>query len=126
MRITRRERPGGQGGGGHIASGGEAVQASVRAAWQARAVRGDNGDMRVRGATCQAWRGKGTYDPSGLRDSGITRSSVRGSTAIPAVVVSGTIAGFDIVVVVSETLINYTEKMKVILRERDRDCSPAR
>jgi hypothetical protein len=30
-----------------------------------------------------------TYDPSGRRDSGMTRSSVRGSTAMPAAVVSG-------------------------------------
>lgn len=39
-----------------------------------------------------------TYVPSGRRDSGITRSSVLGSTAMPAVVVLGTRSGLDIVV----------------------------
>lgn len=37
-----------------------------------------------------------TYVPSGRRDSGITRSSVRGSTVMPATVVFGMISGFDI------------------------------
>jgi hypothetical protein len=37
-----------------------------------------------------------TYDPSGRRDSGITRSSVRGSTAMPAAVLGGLIGGLDI------------------------------
>lgn len=38
-----------------------------------------------------------TYEPSGRRDSGMTRSSVRGSTTMPAVVALGLISGFDIV-----------------------------
>lgn len=37
----------------------------------------------------------GTYDPSGRRDSGITRSRVRGSSAMPAAVVSGKMGGLD-------------------------------
>jgi hypothetical protein len=37
-----------------------------------------------------------TYDPSGRFDSGITRSRVRGSTAMPAVVFSGLRGGLDI------------------------------
>lgn len=49
----------------------------------------------------QDMAGKGnlasTHDPSARRDSGITRSSVRGSTAMPAVDVSGTIGGRDMV-----------------------------
>lgn len=36
-----------------------------------------------------------TYDPSGRFDSGITRSRVRGSTAIPAAVFSGLRGGLD-------------------------------
>ena len=36
-----------------------------------------------------------TYDPSGRFDSGMTRSSVFGSTAIPAAEVFGTMSGFD-------------------------------
>lgn len=39
-----------------------------------------------------------TYDPSGLRDSGMIRSSVRGSMAMPDAVVSGTMAGFDMTI----------------------------
>jgi hypothetical protein len=38
----------------------------------------------------------GTYDPSGLLDSGMTRSKVLGSTAIPATDLSGFIGGRDI------------------------------
>src|SRR5262245_60111328 len=34
-----------------------------------------------------------TYEPSGRVDSGITRSSVRGSIAIPATVLSGSMGG---------------------------------
>lgn len=41
-----------------------------------------------------------TYDPSGLLDSGITRSRVRGSSAIPASVLSGLIGGLDIFMLV--------------------------
>lgn len=37
------------------------------------------------------------YVPSDLRDSGITRSRVRGSSAMPAAVVSGTMGGFDMI-----------------------------
>jgi hypothetical protein len=39
---------------------------------------------------------KETYVPSGRFDSGMTRSRVRGSTAIPAVVFSGLRGGLDI------------------------------
>ena len=42
-------------------------------------------------------RGGRTYVPSGLRDSGMTRSSVRGSTAMPESVVLGIMSGFDMV-----------------------------
>jgi len=38
----------------------------------------------------------GTYDPSGLLDSGMTRSNVLGSTAMPDSVLSGFIGGRDI------------------------------
>jgi hypothetical protein len=37
----------------------------------------------------------GTYDPSGLLDSGMTRSKVLGSRAIPATDLSGFIGGSD-------------------------------
>ena len=39
--------------------------------------------------------------PSGRRDSGITRSSVLGSTVIPAAVVLGKRSGLDMVIVTS-------------------------
>lgn len=41
-----------------------------------------------------------TYVPSGRLDSGITRSRVWGSRAIPAVVLSGSMGGSDIVSVI--------------------------
>ena len=50
----------------------------------------------MRSDECVDQKARRTYEPSGLRDSGMTRSSVRGSTAMPEAVVSGTIDGFDI------------------------------
>ena len=38
-----------------------------------------------------------SYDPSGRCDSGITRSSVRGSTAMPDTVFLGSRSGRDII-----------------------------
>ncbi len=47
-------------------------------------------------AACQSTsQQQDTHEPSGRRDSGITRSRVRGSSAIPAAEVSGMIGGFD-------------------------------
>jgi hypothetical protein len=45
-----------------------------------------------------------TYDPSGRRDSGITRSSVRGSTAMPAAVLGGLMGGLDIMIAEEEKM----------------------
>jgi hypothetical protein len=46
-------------------------------------------------AMCSVWGSRETYVPSGRRDSGMTRSRVRGFRAIPDVVVLGMMSGFD-------------------------------
>ena len=47
--------------------------------------------------SCERKTDEGTYDPSVRFDSGMTRSRVLGSTAMPDGVVSGYRAGLDIV-----------------------------
>lgn len=55
----------------------------------------------------QLWSGRGgdratvmgTHVPSGLLDSGMTRSSVRGSTVMPAVLAFGKRSGLDMIAV---------------------------
>lgn len=61
------------------------------------------GGGEVNTSVCTWIRVRQTYEPSGLRDSGMTRSRVRGSTEMPATVVSGTIAGLDMMRVRTKT-----------------------
>lgn len=55
-----------------------------------------------------------SHEPSDRRDSGMTRSRVRGSTAIPATDLSGTMDGLDMVEVDGKESSRACAKVKAV------------